>query len=460
MKIMGVVQAALADVVRRGLAAVSAVPMTQGWQSLVSEPFSGAWQKGSAERLDSGLNYPTLYACISRIVHDIGKLPYRLMQQDADGIWHAVSKKKTYAVLTRPNHYQTPQQFRELWILSKLVQGNAYIIKARDTRGRVIALYVLDPARVMPLVSETGDVYYRLYADDLNLISGGDELVVPASEIIHDRCVCLYHPLIGVPPLAAAWWPGIKNMRILRSSAEFFGNGAQPSGILAAPGAISDVTAKRLSEYWNKNFSGSNAGKVAVVGDGLKFEALAARSVDAQMVEQLRYSDEQICQPFGIPPFKVCIGSVPAGMKVDDINQLYYADALQTHIESMEALLDDGLYVSDQMGIELDLSPLLRMDPSKQADVETKLVGGSIKSPNEGRKAFNLRPSAGGDAIYLQQQNYSLAALAQRDATNPLAIVAAPVETPTTTDDEILDQSRLLAMLIEREMTNVNTART
>ncbi|EEV7910726.1 TPA: portal protein [Escherichia coli] len=40
----------------------------------------------------------------------------------------------------------------------------------------------------------------------------------------------------------------------------------------------------------------------------------------------------------------------------------------------------------------------------------------TLLTPNEARKRENLPPLAGGDALYLQQQNYSLEALSRRDA--------------------------------------------
>ncbi len=49
-----------------------------------------------------------------------------------------------------------------------------------------------------------------------------------------------------------------------------------------------------------------------------------------------------------------------------------------------------------------------------------KTLGDAVKNtlltPNEARKRENLPPLAGGDALYLQQQNYSLEALSRRDA--------------------------------------------
>jgi len=406
------------------------VPHNSGWFRVL-EPFTGAWQRNQSEDFGTVTTYPTLYACEMRITKDIGKLPFVLKKKQPSGVWREVENPAYSPVLRKPNHYQTAQQFRELWILSKLLQGNAYILLKRDENGLVRAMYPLDPFRVEPLVSDSGAVYYRLHTNNQSLLPREDkELVVPARDIIHDREITIFHPLIGVPPLAAANWAAVKNMRILKSSAEFFGNNAQPSGILTAPGEINDDTAKRLSDYWNENFTGDNAGRVAVVGDDLKFEALAHKSVDAQMVEHLKYSDEQICQPFGIPPFKVGIGTIPSGLKADDINLLYYSDALSDRIEAMENLLDEALNLSADLGIWQDISPLMRMDEGKQAEVESALVKGRIKQPDEARLRFDLEPTAGGDTLWGQHQDYPLGVLAKRDDLKP--VKSAPEQDDAT----------------------------
>jgi HK97 family phage portal protein len=417
---------------------LSAVDGRGGWWPIVRESYSGAWQSNVEERQSTVLCYPTLYACISRISQDIGKLTFLLMEEDADQIWQKTKSPSFSPVLRKPNHYQTQQQFRESWLLSKLIQGNTYVLKVRDNRNVVVALYILDPTRVQPLVSDSGDIFYELKTDNLSLLPENrprENLVVPAREIIHDREATLHHPLIGIPPLCAAHWPAVKNLRILRSSAEFFGNGASPGGILTAPGAISNDTATRLSEYWNTNFTGANAGKVAVVGDGLKYEQMSANAADSQLVEQMRYSDEQVCQPFGVPPFIIGIGTVPAGLKVDDMSNMYYSFALQARIEHMEALLDEGLGVVHPLGIELDTWPLLRMDREKLASVEGQLVKDGISTPNEGRWMLNKSPIEGGDTVYLQHQDYSIQALARRDAKEDPFATGSPAK-PTADPQE------------------------
>lgn len=391
--------------------ALSAVggALRNGWR-VVSESFPGAWQKNVEETVGDLVTYPTLYSCLHRVSSDIGKLPFSVLKKEGTNVLIPADLPAISPVLERPNGFQTGAQFREAWMLSKLNSGNTYVL-IRNNGRKIEALYVLDPNRVMPMVSESGQVYYQLQTDSLNSLPDGypsQDLIVPSTNIIHDRYMPIHHPLIGVPPVASAHWPALKNMKIMRSATDFFANNAQPGGLLTAPAGMSDDDIQMVDDYWKKNFSGPNSGKVAVIGADMKFVPFAMKSVDSQLIEQMKYSDQQICQPFGIPPFKVGIGSIPAGLGVDGVNQLYYSDALQTHIEHMEILLNQGLGVPDGYRVKLDLEPLLRMDEGKRAEVATKLVSGGIETPNEGRSRFHLLPIEGGDTVYLQQQDIPL----------------------------------------------------
>lgn len=414
-----------------------------GWRGLIHEPFTGAWQRNMEEKRETLLTYPAVYACVASISQDIGILPYVLKERGKDGIWRQVENPAYSPVLRKPNHYQTQAQFREFWINSKLLHGNTYVLKQRDGRGVVTKLYILDPCRVMPLVSDTGDVFYELWTDNLNLLPelNSGNVIVPASEIIHDREVTREHPLIGIPPMCAAFWPAVKNLRILRTSANFFANGASPGGILKAPGAIAPERAAEISTSWHSNFGGDRAGRVAVLGDGLEYQGLSENAADSQLVEQMKYSDEQICQAFRVPPFVIGLGQIPAGMKADDMAMAYYKRALQPRIQHMEDLLDDGLGITPPLGVELDLWPLLRMDGEKLAKIEAELVKGTIKTPDEARMSFDLGARPGGDTLWGQHQDYPLGMLAERNDLTPVSTPATPpvVDEPEQpeTDEEV-----------------------
>lgn len=386
---------------------------------------------------DKVLAHPTVYACITLIASDVGKIGLDLRERAANGHWEVTSNPAFSPVLRKPNHYQTRQQFVETWMISKLQRGNTYVLKVRDARRVVVKLYVLDPTRVQPLVAPDGSVFYQLNSDDLSGLSM-DLPAVPASEIIHDRMECLFHPLVGVSPIFACGVAATLGLKIDSAAAKFFQNMARPSGVLTAPAAISDEVAARLKREWESNYSGGNMGKVAVLGDSLKFEGMAINAVDSQQAEQLKLSDERICTSFHVPGFMVGVGQMPSYDNVQALWQQYYNQCLQKHFESIEAVLDEGLQLDPmRYRTEFALDDLLRMDGKTLAEVEGVKVQRGIVSPNEARAKFNLGPVTGGESPMVQQQNFSLAALAKRDASeNPFATSApAPAPAPASGAD-------------------------
>ena len=408
--------------------ATSRVPGEQGWWPLIREPFSGAWQRNQELKAETVLSFHAVYACVTLIAADVGKLRLKLVEQDANGIWTETQSAAFSPVLTKPNGFQNHIQFKEWWITSKLLRGNAYALKERDNRGVVRRMYLLDATRVKPLVAADGSVFYEL--DDDNLSGLQEQVVVPASEIIHDRMNCLFHPLVGVSPIYASGLAAGLGLNIQANSRDFFGQGSNPSGILTAPGEIKKETAERLADKWDRNFSGDNSGKVAVLGNGLKFEPMRMTALDSQLIEQLKWSAETICSTFHVPPFKVGVGDMPTYQNGETLNQIYYSDCLQSHIESMELALDEGLGLDSakdgrQMGTELDLDGLFRMDHETQIKTLSEGIKGGVYTPNEARAKVDQKPLPGGDTVYLQEQDHSLEWLFRRDQQEP-----APANAP------------------------------
>lgn len=388
------------------------------WWPTVTESYTGAWQQGVTLSVETVLTFSAVYACMSLIASDIAKMRLRLVSQDADGIWSEAESSSFSPVLRRPNRYQNRIKFIEWWVMSKLANGNTYVLKQRDQRRVVTALYILDPSRVTPLVTPDGDVYYQLSRDDLSGLRG-DLVTVPASEIIHDRMCPVYHPLIGVSPIYACGLAAQQGLKIQNNSYRLFANGSNPSGVLTAPGTISKDTAARVKAKWETEFSGDNVGKVAVLGDGLKYEPMTMSAVDAQLIDQLRWTAETVCSCFHVPPYMIGVGPPPNYNNIEALNQQYYAQALQNPIESIELCLDEGLELPRPYGTEFDLDDLLRMDTATMIASEKEAVGAGIKAPNESRKRLGLKPVKGGETPYLQVQNYSLAALDRRDTQGP-----------------------------------------
>lgn len=421
----------------------------------VLEPFTGAWQKNIEWKRKDVISHFAIFSCISLIASDISKLWIHYLKEDSDGIWNKSPFGK-YAVINKPNHYQNRIQFFESWIISKLSRGNTYVLKGRANDGTVNRLYVLSPDCVQVLVSESGDVFYQLSQDNLTGLEAVN-VTVPASEIIHDRFNCLFHPLVGLSPIFACGLAALGGIKILNNSVTHFGNMSTPGGILTAPGAISDENAKRIKEHWEQNYGGDNKGKTAVLGDDLKYTPIdVVSAVDSQLVEQLKLSADIVCSTFHVPPYKV-IGNAPSYNNIEALESAYYSQCLQVLIESIELLLDSGLDVPDKTGFEFDIDGLLRMDTKTQMETLGMGIDKSILSPDEARKRMNYKPVPGGDSPMAQQQNYSLAALAKRDAQedpfNPSAGEVTVVNNVDDPDEE--KQLMKLSIMLRKELQGV-----
>ena len=427
----------------------------------VRESFLGAWQQNTEVRTTDILTYSAVFACVTLIASDIGKLRIKLMRELPSGIWEETSSPAFSPVLRKQNAYQTRIMFLQNWMTSKLIWGNTYVLKVRDNRRVVTGLKILDSQRVTVLVDPSGNVWYQLQTDNLAQVPiperQGDIVAVPASEIIHDVYVPLYHPLIGISPLTACGLAAMQALRIQDNSAMFFGNGSRPGGVLTAPGQISDAAAARLKAYFDTNFSGENAGKVAVLGDGLTYEQMTMSAVDAQLIEQLKWTAEDVCRAFRVPPYMIGIPPMPTYNNIEALNAQYYTQCLQNHIESIEILLDEGVLAGAQeentgrlFGTELDLDDLLRMDTASRMEAAEKAIKAGL-SPNEVRaKYHDAPPVSGGESPMMQQQNFSLKALAERDKDKPFAKPEPAPSPPAASAEPDTEESVREALLIGR----------
>ena len=418
---------------RRLLANLSPVASRGSWYPIVREPYTGAWQKNDEIAMPSALTNPIVFACVTLIASDIGKVHLRLVEQDEAGIWTETESPAFSPVLRKPNRAETIQLFLESWMYSKLLTGNTYVLKQRDDRGVVIALFVLDPARVVPLVTPDGAVYYRLDVDGLAGVEAAD-VVVPAREIIHDRFNCLFHRLVGVSPLYAGGGRALQGIKIQESSTRFFSNNARPSGVLTAPGALKPEQAQFYKEQWQAAYSGENFGSVAVLGAGLDYKPIVMTAVDAQLTEQDKRTSELICAAYHVPASLIDSSHAPPYQSSAALLQQYYAQCLQTHMTGIENALDEGLGIAGtDYGTEFDINDLIWMDTETRTAAAQQAINSGALSPNEARLMyFGLPPVKGGESPLAQQQYYSLEALASRDAAPPTPI-AAPVPPP---DDE------------------------
>ncbi|VGQ11755.1 hypothetical protein SB5439_04991 [Klebsiella variicola] len=424
-----------------------------GWLSFVREPFAGAWQRNLEIRYDKVLSYHAIFSCISLISGDISKMPLRLEALSSNEIWKTIEDADISPILRKPNANQNRMQFFENWMNSKLTRGNTYVLKIRDTSGKIIELRILDPDRVQPLLANDGSIFYQLQTE--SFVGLENSVTVPAREIIHDRFNTFYHPLIGISPIHACGLAAMHGHHIQNTNAKFFQNGGRPGGIIQVPGSVDTSKLREIKNAWEAGYSGENAGRTAVLSDGMEYKPMIISAADAQAVEQLKLSAEIVCSTFHVPLYKIGQGTMPAYNNIEALDQQYYSQCLQNLIESIELCLLEGFDLPVKKQIKFDLNALLRMDTSARYKSHSESIGGGWLSPNEARKKENLPPIPGGESPYLQQQNYSLAALNKRDTQeNPFTTTTPAAPAPDSnnpseaTPPESEEQSKAITRLL------------
>ena len=382
-----------------------------GWAHLAGEWNPGDSQRRVRLRPEYILSFPYVFSAVTLIVNDVGKMELRLMKDGPDGKTPVATGgpavRSILSILRKPNRLQIRKAFVESWVASLILNGEAFILIERNPSTDLpAALHVLDPWRVAKKMTSDGRVFYDLSSD--NIAGIPPRTSVPASEIIHHVYNALLHQLCGFSPLEAVSRAVDHGIAMQESQSQFFANGAQPGGVLTSEQEIGEAEAERLSDEWDAAFSGDNAGRVAVLGYGLKYEQIMMTARDAQVEAQFAVTANMISSATHVPLWKLVGSEPPQGFKPAELNQIYYGDCLQTIIEGIEGHLDIALGPPDAHYFEFRTADLMRMDEKSRMETLAAGVDAKILAMNDARRELGLSPQPGGDQPWMQMQDFPI----------------------------------------------------
>lgn len=348
-------------------------------------------------------NVPAVYACVMAIARAMSQC-YPRHVRVTSGRYEEITNSAAYRVLLNPNPYQTSPDFVLNMVAQALFDGESFAIATRNNRFEVAEIHPLPRGTCSPIIDdETKEVFYAV--GESPLAPGGTDFVAPARDILHLRYHTPRHPLIGESPIkSAALAIGI-NVALSRTQAAFFSNMNRPSGIISTDATLNREQLTSLRQAFEEQAKGMQAGRIPVLGGGLKFQPLSINSQDAQLVEAQRLSLEDICRVFGVPPPLVGDLSHATLNNAETLVQHFLSMSLGSYLEHTERAFDRLFGLSGGMEyIELDTAALLRTDFAGRIDGLTKAVQGGLMTPSEARSREGLGPIKGGDAAYLQRQ--------------------------------------------------------
>lgn len=239
-----------------------------------------------------------VYACVQAISETTASLPLILFKRNGDDRERA-SDHPLYRVLhDQANPEQTALEAREYMQACVLLRGNAFARIVRGWDGQVRELWPLNPDNVQVQRTSSGLVYD--YTKD------GVLTRLLAHEVLHLRHRLGDDGVMGVSPIAAA--RGVVELAQAENEhgRNTFTNGAKLLGVLKFPGRLKAEQRANIRESWaSQHAGGSNAGRTAVLEEGVDFQALSMTLEDASWIEARKHSVIEVCRLFRCPPLIV-----------------------------------------------------------------------------------------------------------------------------------------------------------
>ena len=313
----------------------------------------GGTTSGKMVNEHTALQTTAVYACVRILAETIAGLPLHVYQYRMDGSKERFPQHPLYNLLhNEPNPEMTSFVFRETLMSHLLLWGNAYAQIVRNGRGQPVALYPLLPNKMDVSRAPNGELLYTYYldVDERGLKPKGGYVTLRKDEVLHIPGLG-FDGLIGYSPIAMAKNAIGMALATEEYGASFFANGANPGGVLEHPGVIKDV--QRVKDSWNAAYQGSgNAHRVAVLEEGMKFQAIGIPPEQAQFLETRKFQINEIARIFRVPPHMV-----------GDLEKSSFSNIEQQSLEFVKFTIDPWVVRWEQ-----SLSQALLL-PSEKSDV-------------------------------------------------------------------------------------------
>jgi HK97 family phage portal protein len=363
-----------------------------------------ATSSGVAVTEASALRFPPVWAAVQCIAGDVASLPFFHYRRRPDGGKERYSDSKLYKVLhDEMNPEMSAMIGRETMTAHVLLWGNAYAEILRNDLGQVVALYPIEPTRVMPERSEAGAIVYRVLKGD------GTEVRVAAERILH--LVGLgFNGLIGYSPIAMMRETLGAGLAAERLGGQVMQRGAKYSGFFEHPRTLGATAHANLKQSMATDLPGT----YRILEEGMTYKAGSMPLRDAQFVELKKFSVTDVARIFGLPPHKLGDLERATFSNIEESNLDYVISTLRRWLVRWEQECNRKLIAPLEKKLQFTehlVDGLLRGNIQSRYSAYSQGINNGFLSPNDIRGFENLDPIAGGDTYLVQGAMVPLARL-------------------------------------------------
>ena len=372
--------------------------------------FLGGSTSGKTVTERSAMQMTAVYSCVRILAEAIAGLPLHLYTYKEDGGKEKAIGHPLYLLLhDEPNPEMSSFVFRETLMTHLLLWGNAYAQIIRNGKGEVVALYPLMPNRMTVDRDSSGQLFYsyQMNNSDAPTMKAGTVILKP-SDVLHIPGLG-FDGLVGYSPIAMAKNAIGLAIATEEYGAKFFANGATPGGLLEYPGTVKDPD--RVRESWNKGFSGSqNAGKVAILEEGMKYTPISIAPEQAQFLETRKFQINEIARIFRVPPHMVGDLEKSSFSNIEQQSLEFVKYTLDPWVVRWEQSLSRALFTPEEKKkyfFKFNVEGLLRGDYQSRMNGYATARQNGWMSANDIRELENLDriPAEEGGDLYLINGN-------------------------------------------------------
>ena len=352
----------------------------------------------------TALTFSAVYSCIRVLSESIGQLPIHVFKRESDGDRiHAMNHPVDTIVGKQPSPIYTPFSFYSTMASNCLLWGNSYALIERNGAMRPTKLNIIHPSLVTPYFDDNNNVYYEVRSDGNQTNKG---IKYDAKEILHFRGFS-YDGINGISPIALHKDSIGLGMACVEYGASFFGNGASLSGVLEHPSKLSKEAQERLINSWNSKYQGSsNAGKTAVLEEGLKYKAISMPPDQAQFIATRKFSVEDVARIFRVPQHMIQNLDNATYSNIEQQSIDYVVHSLTPWLVQFEQEMNAKLFRENEKRdhyVKFNTNGLLRGDQKSRGDYYQTLwnIGAISIDEIRGFEDMNKLPNGQGEKHFV-----------------------------------------------------------
>jgi HK97 family phage portal protein len=367
------------------------------WDDYWYGPITGKAASGIEVTETSALGSTSVWAAVSNIAGTIGSIPIQVLRRLTGGGQEPADHPLNEILDNTPNRWMGRPSFFEALQGHLLCRGNAFAQVLRSNGGRILGIIPLHPGRMDVRLDEDDELIYVYQRP------GGGRPRFRSDELLHVRGLSS-NGVVGFSPVTLMREAVGLALATERHGARLFANYARPGGVLKHPGKLEPAARKNLKESWQEAHSGDSAHKVALLEEGLEWEAVGFSAEDSQFLQTRELQVVEVARMFNISPNRLHDHRRSTFNNIEHLDIEFVVHTIRPWIIRWQKALERTLLTSAErreLSIRFNLRALLQGDNATRSAFYRELFGIGVFSINEIRELEDLNPVEGGEQRFV-----------------------------------------------------------